>query len=351
MLNMNETIRERRRALGLTQQQLAERLGVSAAAVSKWELNTSYPDVMLLPALARALGIDLNTLMGFVREPEREEITALLTQVNDLAKTQGIDVAVARAEEILREYPVCGALLFGLAATLEGWMMMYGAERAPYETQLEGWYRRAVSGDDMEASEAAAHLLSGKYLARGETDKAQEMMNRLPKEAASPRWPLDIALLLAQGEKGKARQLLENTLFRRAGDVQQLLLRLVQAELDDGDPPMAQKLADTTTEFVRLLGMHPYTGCVAQLMTALHRQDAQASVAQIRAMLDALQMPWKPGEGLLYAHSGAKNGGHANMLAGVFKEMRESEEYAFLRENEEFMALLAEYTQDEYPHG
>lgn len=349
MLNMNEIIRMHRRALGLTQQQLAERLGVSPAAVSKWELGASYPDVTLLPALARALGIDLNTLMGFEREPDRAQITALLTQVNELAKAKGPDAAIHRAEEILRKYPACGTLLLGISATLEGWMMMSGEDRTPHDAQLEKWYLRAAESADVEACESAAHLLAGKYLARGETDKAQAMMNRLPKEPASPRWPLEIALLLAKGKKQSARKLLENTLFRRAGDVQQILLRLVQAELDAGNLEQAQKLADVTQEFVGLLAMHPYTGHVAQLMTALRRQDTQASIDQIRAMLAALQTPWTPGEGLLYVHSDVKKGGHANMLGGIIREMRESEEYAFLRENEAFIALLEDHTPDGYP--
>lgn len=351
MLNMNETIRTYRHALGLTQQQLSERLGVSAAAVSKWEMGTSYPDVTLLPALARALGIDMNTLVGFEREPDREEIAELLTQVNELAKTQGVDAAVLRAEEILREYPSCGALLVGLAAALEGYLVMSGADRSRYDMRLEAWYRRAADCADGEAGESAAHLLAGRYLARGELDGAQEMMNRLPKEPVLPRWPLEIALLLARGERAAARKKLENTLFRRAGDVQQMLLRLVQAELNDGDALKAQQLADVTQSFDTLLHMHPYTGHAAQLMTALHRRDAQACIVQIRAMFDALQTPWTPGEGLLYAHSGAKKGGHTNMLAGIIKEMRESEEYAFLRDNEEFIALLADHTPGGCPRG
>ena len=354
MLNMSEIIRSRRRALGMTQEQAAQRLGVTAAAVSKWELGASYPDVTLLPALARLLGIDLNTLLGFEREPGRTEKSAMLQEVNELAKAQGIDTAIERAEEMLREYPSCGALLFGLAATIQGWMMMSGAsdeEREKHERLLESWYIRAADSADPEASEAAAHLLALRYVARGETEAAQEMMNRLPKEPVNPRWTLEVSLLLTQGEKAQARKLIENTLFRRAGDVQQLLLRLIQAELEDGDVRQAQKLADVTQEFVRLLAMHPYTGHAAQLMTALHRQDAQASVEQIRAMFDALQTPWKPGEGLLYAHSGAKKGGHVDMLAGIVREMRESAEYAFLQENAEFKALLAAYTPGGYPRA
>ena len=54
-MKLNDIIRTRRQALGLTQEQLARQLGVSAPAVNKWERNLNYPDITLLPALARAL--------------------------------------------------------------------------------------------------------------------------------------------------------------------------------------------------------------------------------------------------------------------------------------------------------
>ena len=53
----------RRTALGLTQEQIATRLHVSTPAVNKWEKGSSYPDITLLPALARVLKTDLNTLL------------------------------------------------------------------------------------------------------------------------------------------------------------------------------------------------------------------------------------------------------------------------------------------------
>ncbi|MCI6587350.1 MAG: helix-turn-helix domain-containing protein, partial [Clostridiales bacterium] len=105
MLSMNETIRARRHALGVTQEQLADRLGVSAPAVSKWEQGASYPDVTLLPALARALGIDLNTLMGFERTPEKAEVTRMLTRVSDAAKAEGIEAGLSLAKAFAQEYP------------------------------------------------------------------------------------------------------------------------------------------------------------------------------------------------------------------------------------------------------
>ena len=57
-MQIHEIIRTRRTALGLTQEQLAGKLGVSAPAVNKWERGNSYPDITLLPVLARTLRVD-----------------------------------------------------------------------------------------------------------------------------------------------------------------------------------------------------------------------------------------------------------------------------------------------------
>lgn len=346
MLSMNETIRARRRALGMTQEQLADRLGVSAPAVSKWEQGASYPDVTLLSALARALGIDLNTLMGFARTPEKAEINRMLTRVNDTAKAEGMDAGLALAKAFLREYPSCGALLFGLAATLEGRMIMAGMtqeEREPVSAQLEDWYARAADGEDEETRESAAYLLAGRALGRGDTDAAQAMMARLPREPATARWTLETGLLLARGEREQAAAHVQKALFLRAGDMQQMLLRLIQMELDADEPNRAQALADLTDGFTALLGMHPYVGHLAQLMPALKRKDTQTCMTHVRAMLAALETPWLPGECLPYDRAGLGRGAPSGMLGGIVREMEESEEYAFLRENPDFRALLAQY--------
>ena len=51
-LNINKCIIQKRKEKGITQEELAEYIGVSKAAVSKWESGQSYPDISLLPELA-----------------------------------------------------------------------------------------------------------------------------------------------------------------------------------------------------------------------------------------------------------------------------------------------------------
>lgn len=65
---LGERIKYHRKRLGLTQEQLADRLGVSAQAVSKWENNQSCPDISILPEIADLFGISIDELLGKERK-------------------------------------------------------------------------------------------------------------------------------------------------------------------------------------------------------------------------------------------------------------------------------------------
>ena len=63
-LEIGKNIRKLRRDADMTQEELAERLGVSYQAVSRWENGSTYPDIELLPVLAGMFGCTLDELMG-----------------------------------------------------------------------------------------------------------------------------------------------------------------------------------------------------------------------------------------------------------------------------------------------
>ena len=67
-MTFSEIITSCRKNLGLTQEGLAQKLGVTNQAVSKWESGQSCPDIALLPALADIFGITIDQLFG--REPK-----------------------------------------------------------------------------------------------------------------------------------------------------------------------------------------------------------------------------------------------------------------------------------------
>jgi transcriptional regulator with XRE-family HTH domain len=71
---MEQTLGKRiianRKRIGFTQDQLAEKLGVTAQAVSKWENDQSCPDISILPKLAGLFGITIDELLGVTPEPD-----------------------------------------------------------------------------------------------------------------------------------------------------------------------------------------------------------------------------------------------------------------------------------------
>ena len=74
-MNIGIKIRELRKAINLTQEQLATSLNISAQAVSKWEMGLSYPDITMIPTLAGLFKVSIDDLLSgekliFISEKE-----------------------------------------------------------------------------------------------------------------------------------------------------------------------------------------------------------------------------------------------------------------------------------------
>lgn len=145
IMKINEIMKERRKEMGLTQEQIADRLGVSAPAVNKWEKGTSYPDITLLPALARLLGTDLNTLLSFKEELTDREIAGFCKEITDTAMAGGLDQAFTMAFDKLHEYPSCDLLILNMALMLESLLIFYpdDTRSADNAGKIQALYERA----------------------------------------------------------------------------------------------------------------------------------------------------------------------------------------------------------------
>ena len=73
-LNIAQNLRKYRKERGLTQEQLAKELAISAQSVSKWECGDGYPDIELLPNIANHLKISVDALIGNDSEGKKEDI-------------------------------------------------------------------------------------------------------------------------------------------------------------------------------------------------------------------------------------------------------------------------------------
>ena len=81
-MEIGQVIRRYRKKKNMTQEEMADRLGVSGPAVNKWERGNSYPDITLLAPIARLLGITPDVLLSFREEMTKEEINSLVAQID-----------------------------------------------------------------------------------------------------------------------------------------------------------------------------------------------------------------------------------------------------------------------------
>jgi len=102
-IRIGTMIAELRKERRLTQEQLAAAVGVSIAAVSKWECESSYPDITILPAIASFFDVSVDTLLG--HQVQSSQAQRYNEQLKQHTAAFDLDAGLSLAEEALMKYP------------------------------------------------------------------------------------------------------------------------------------------------------------------------------------------------------------------------------------------------------
>lgn len=349
---INYIIREKRKELGLTQEQTAAYLGVSTPAVNKWEKGAAYPDITLLPPLARLLKVDLNTLLCFHEGLTEQEVKNFLSELSQIIKKDGIEKGFKTGIEKVREYPNCGRLIHLTAVTLEMALLMSGIhteEKKKYEDQILSLYERNVNCDDESIRIRSTYMLASKYMNLGNYEKAQELLNLLPDQETPDKNMLEIDLLINQNRLDRAEELLERKLITKINEIMMLFSKLADAELKQGHEQNASHIADVFGNVAKQLELWDYTSFVIALNVALGQHNIQKSLSILETILSAAEKPWDTEKTVLYRHIKnpmPENGPSefaSSMLTPLLSELESSPKYNFLQPDPKFQQLIRSY--------
>lgn len=130
-LNLGQKIRELRRRDGRTQEALADAIGVTSQAVSRWEANGGYPDMEMIPSIANYFGVSIDELFGYQNDRENK-IKSILEHASALLSKQGFTLyqgslseEVGECVKMLRaaseEFPNEPKILLKFAQALHMW--------------------------------------------------------------------------------------------------------------------------------------------------------------------------------------------------------------------------------------
>lgn len=348
-MKIGDTIRARRRALGLTQEALAGKLGVSAPAVNKWERALNYPDITLLPVLARILGVDLNTLLCFREDMSREEVGLFLNELLETAKAEGAAAAFQLAGNKLREFPNDDLLAVSIAGLLEGVLAMYpeggGEEREAWEGEIAALYERAAQSTDPRVREQAVCVIAARCAGRGELERAEALLEQLPDGHRQKR-TLAAALRRKQGRYEEAWVLLEEELLGGANAVQNTLLHMVNLAVAEGDQNRAGTLAELASAAAGNLGLPDCVALSASLQLALAEKDGPRALVLLEEVLESLTAPWDWRASPLYRHLPGKEGAGESqraLLRPLLDQLEADPESQFLKDVPGYAALAERY--------
>ena len=163
MMYLSENLKKYRMKKELTQEDVAQMLGITPQSVSKWERGESYPDITLLPALANIFETSVDLLIGM------DTIRAEETRYNIHKK------AVAYQQtyrEALLIYPNKPGMILGLASTL--------ALKGETEEAIELMERGLPISINEKQKATMRAALCFLYLKAGRADKAERLAGDLP---------------------------------------------------------------------------------------------------------------------------------------------------------------------------
>ncbi len=352
---MNAVIQEKRKALGLTQEQVAEYLNVSIPAVSKWEKGTTSPDISLLAPLARLLKIDLNTLLCFREDMTEQEIGLFCKEISEIVQAKGMSEGFVAAEQKFHEYPHNETLLNCLTLQLDGLLIMSGLtseEMCPYEEKILSWYHRLSESKDIKIRNTADYMIVSRLIRKGNYDQAQEVLDRMPDReniisSMADKLMLQVIIYQNQGKAEKAARDLQNALLVALNKVQMLLYKMVDAELTAGEIETAKKIAGRASQMPELFDLWDYNSFLAPLQIAVVEQNVDQAICILRKMLAALLVPWDMSSSPLFHRiaKDTKESDRKQMLSAILYAVERESEYSFLQNCDAFKGLISEYKE------
>lgn len=345
-MKLNHIIKKQRKALQLTQEQLAKKLNVSIAAVSKWETNLSYPDITLLPVLARTLKIDINTLLGFNQQLTDLEITLFSNELSEMMEKEGLEKMWIMAQEKIKEYPYCEGLIYMVSMLLEGGLMMYPQiDKQEYIEYIDQLNQQLLDSSSLTIKQYAQTRLFQKAITQQDFNQANQIVENMEKTFTEPTL-MKAQLQVAKKEYSEAQITLEGMIASKSIHLLNPISLLMKCYLALSKYEEANHLIQVAKQFSNDFEILPTIILDMELEYYIALSQMDKAVKSVKDLLEALHQPWSYQHTKLYKSLPKKEDLTSytkQMILMIILELKSNEAYKILWDDENFKELIDNY--------
>jgi len=239
-LNIGNKVAEYRREKGATQEQLADYVGVSVAAVSKWETNQSYPDITLLPSIADFFEVSIDSLLDYTLADGAKKYKQICESIFEASSNSDYNTVLTITLDALKKYPNDFYLLETTASMMSNRAWTSETQQQDFKDAIK-YYERALkiaeTKGDKHKTLWIKKDIAYQYDNLGDTDTAIKKLSEINESNA---FGFEIARLKYKiGEKEDAKLLVQSELWGSAFDLYRISSELCWYYREEGNFDMA----------------------------------------------------------------------------------------------------------------
>lgn len=176
-INIAKSLINKRKEKGITQEELANFIGVTKASVSKWETGHTYPDIVFLPQLAAFFNTSLDDLMAYEPQMTNEDIRKLYKELSIEFSAKPFDEVMERCRGITKKFFSCFPLLAQIGLLFLNYGLTAKEKNTPAIAEAKELFTRVKTlSDDVELKKFALHLEAFCYLSLGNSIDAIDLL-------------------------------------------------------------------------------------------------------------------------------------------------------------------------------
>ena len=344
-MDIGSVIKKYRKDAGFTQEEMANRLGVTTPAVNKWENGNSKPDIELLAPIARLLNISLDTLLSFQEKLSDIEIEEIIRKMDKMFSEEGYEKTYEWALRLIKEYPNCNMLIWQAAVMLDARRITDKCNNPEkYDKQINEWYELALNDENEDIQYHAADSLFGFYLRKKDYAQAEKYLdyffNRDPmKKIYQGR------LYQEQGKIEEAYAIYEDVIFSEYSTFNFVLSMMAGLALKEDDISYARFLSEKMQIISHTLEMGKYNEYSPMLDIVCAGKEVEGTYKVVKQLLKNVDTMYDFRKSQLYKHKKFREV-NSSMFETVKTELleafRNEEDFSYMKGYEPWEKLICQ---------